>query len=202
MGNKRLPHHHGHLISFQKHWGTILPNLSRLVKDFYLGMVNLERINWANIVLIPKKPDKEDVRDFRPISLINFSLKIISKILANRLNCVINDLVDSTQSAFIKGRNIANNVTAAEELIFNIQSWKINSHIFKVDFQKSFNIVDWDFLFEILSARGIGWHWISWIKTILMTPKANILVNGFPAGYVRYQRGLRQGDPYPLSFLS
>ena len=56
-------------------------------------------------------------------------------------------------------------------------------------------MVDWDFLLEMLTAHGFGMRWVGWIKTILSTSKATILVNGFQCGYVHYRRGLRQGDP-------
>ena len=63
----------------------------------------MESINWACITLIPKIDTLEPPGDFRPISLINSTQKIFSKILAMRLNTVIDALVDVTQSAYIKG---------------------------------------------------------------------------------------------------
>lgn len=79
-----------------------------------MGRANLERINWANIALIPKVVSPDSPRDYRPISLINSSLKIVSMLLATRLGNVMNDLVDNNQSAFLKGRCILDNVAIAE----------------------------------------------------------------------------------------
>lgn len=71
-----------------------------------------------------------------------------------------------------------------------------------MDFAKAFDLVDWDFLLEILQERGFGSRWLGWIHYILSTLKDSILVNGSPNGYVRYKRGLRQGDPLsPLLFV-
>lgn len=71
-----------------------------------------------------------------------------------------------------------------------------------MDFAKAFDLVDWDFLFELIHARGFGERWVGWIKKILYSSKASILVNGAPICYIRYQRGLRQGDPLsPLLFV-
>lgn len=65
----------------------------------------------------------------------------------------------------------------------------------KVDFNKAFDLVDWDFLFELLIARGFRERWMKWIKSNLFSSKASILVNGSPNAYIHYQRGLRQADP-------
>lgn len=118
------------------------------------------RINWANIALIPKIHSPENSTHFHPISLIKSSLKIISKFLANHLSKKIDALVDSTQSAYIKGRCIINNIVTAQELIFHMQKQSTPGLILKVDFCKAFDMVDWDFLLELLKARGSeidGW---------------------------------------------
>lgn len=53
-----------------------------------------------------------------------------------------------------------------------------------------------------MEARGFGSRWIGWIRCILISSKANILINGSPNGYIRYKRGLWQGDPLsPLLFV-
>lgn len=87
---------------FKQFWNTVKMDLFHLCADFYDGRANLERINWANIVLIPKVASPEGPGDFRPISLINSTLKILSKLLASRLSKVMNSLVDAEQSAFLK----------------------------------------------------------------------------------------------------
>lgn len=187
---------------FQRFWEVVQTELLVLCKDFYFGRANIERINWTCITLIPKVEVPELPSDYRPISLINSTLKIISKILASRLSKVICFLVDNSQSAFIKGKCIIDNISTAEELIFSNHKRRLPGHFLKVDFSKAFDSVDWDFLFDLLEARGFGGHWVGWIRTLLFSSKASILINGLPSGYVRYGRGLRQGDPLsPLLFI-
>lgn len=166
-----------------------------LCEDFYFERANLERINWACITLIPKVENLESPSDYRPISLINSTLKIISKVLATRLSKVLCSLVDSSQLDFIKGRCIIDNIATAEELIFSLHKRRLPGHILKVDFSKAFDLVDWDFLFDLLELRGLGGCWIGWITSLLCSSKASIIFNGSQSSYVRYRRGLRQGDP-------
>lgn len=110
--------------------------------DFSSGIKNLERINWASFALIPKAGGPEGPEDYHPISLINSTVKIISKLLAIRLSKVMCLLVDSVQSVFIKGRCILDNIAMAEELIFSIHKRRLPGHILKVDFAKAFDTVD------------------------------------------------------------
>lgn len=123
-------------------WEIVKGEIMHLCEDFFAGKVNLERINWACIALIPKVFSPASPRDFRPISLINSSLKIISKILASRLSTVMDSLVDHAQSAFLKGRCILDNIASAEEAIFSIHKRRLNGYILKVDFSKAFDSVD------------------------------------------------------------
>ncbi|XP_039129007.1 uncharacterized protein LOC120265183 [Dioscorea cayenensis subsp. rotundata] len=156
------------IFFFKQSWETVKEDIFKLCEDFYDGRANLERINWANIALIPKVESPEHPRDYRPISLVNSSLKILSKILATRLGKVMDKLVDHAQLAFLKGRCILDNVATAEELTFSMKRRRLPGYILKVDFAKAFDLVDWEFLLELLKARGFG------------------------------DKGLRQGDPLSL----
>lgn len=106
----------------------------------------------------------------------------------------MNSVVDSDQSIFLKGRCIFDKIATPEELIFSIHKHRLLGHILKVDFAKAFDLVDWDFLFDLLRGRCFGERCMEWIPSILFFSKGNILVNGSPNGYIRYHRGLRQGN--------
>nr|GFC32733.1 RNA-directed DNA polymerase, eukaryota, reverse transcriptase zinc-binding domain protein [Tanacetum cinerariifolium] len=66
---------------------------------------------------------------------------------------------------------------------------------FKVDFVKAYDLVRWDYLIDVLEAFGFGSVWCNWIRGILYSSKASILVNGSPTKEFSCYRGLKQGDP-------
>lgn len=66
-------------LFLKKCWQYIKEDFYKLCSDFYNGQVNLQCINTSYIILIPKKDGPETVNDFRPISLMNISLKLILK---------------------------------------------------------------------------------------------------------------------------
>ena len=88
-----------------------------LVRDFESGSMNVARLNYSIITLIPKEHEATDMKKNRPISLGNCSLKIISKAINNRISPIGNRIISKNQTAFIKGRFILESVVAAQELI-------------------------------------------------------------------------------------
>lgn len=137
-------------------------------------------MNSSFIALIPKTPSPIEVQEFRPISLINCTLKILLKVLASRIKLALNDIISETQFAFIKGRSIADCILITGELSHSIQYNLTEGIILKIDIEKAFDTVRWDLLLTILELQGFGEKWIMWIKAIISSAKLSVLVNGSP----------------------
>ncbi|GKA53134.1 RNA-directed DNA polymerase, eukaryota, reverse transcriptase zinc-binding domain protein, partial [Tanacetum coccineum] len=150
-GTDKAPGPDGFTFGFyRRFWNLIECDVVNAVKWFFLH----ERIpsggNSSFITLIPKVSNANMVKDFRPISLIGSVYKIVAKILANRLVLVLGDLVSDTQSAFLKERQILDGPFILNEMIQWCKKKKKQSMIFKVDFEKAYDSVRWDFFDTIL----------------------------------------------------
>lgn len=165
-------------LFYQTFWSTLQHDLHLLLQSFYNHTLDLSKSNHASIVLIPETEDAANIKHFLPISLINCSFKIITKIMAMRLEKVMNFLIDHTQTAFIKGRIIFDNIDCAQEILYQVKTKKSKVILLKLDFEKAFDNVNWDFLLEILQARGFGPKWIRWIKDILDSGQTCVNING------------------------
>nr|GEW02867.1 RNA-directed DNA polymerase, eukaryota [Tanacetum cinerariifolium] len=139
----------------------------KAIKEFFASGKFPIGCNPLFISLIPKISDAKFVKDFRPISLIGCQYKIVRKILANRLSVVIDILVSSEQSAFIKGRQILDGPMILNEMLCWCNNKKKQTMIFKVDFEKAFDSVRWDYLDDILHKFGFGSRWRGWIAGCL-----------------------------------
>jgi hypothetical protein len=124
--------------------------------------------NDTSIVLIPKKNDSEELKDFRPISLCNVIFKVVSKCLVNRLRPLLQDIISPTQSDFIPSRLIADNALMAFECIHSIRTGSAIHRKFcayKLDMAKVYDHVDWRFC-----SRNVGfrvrpwWSRSSWVS--------------------------------------
>ena len=155
------------------------------VLDFLNNGNMLPEINHTNIVLIPKVKNPEKMSNFRPI--------IMSKVLANRLKQVLPYIVSPTQSAFVLGRLIIDNVLVAYETLHTMHAkrkGKKGSLALKLDVSKAYDRVEWQFLQGIMEKMGFPALWIERVMNCVTTSTFSILVNSKPYGMIHPSRGI------------
>ncbi|GAU50004.1 hypothetical protein TSUD_287100 [Trifolium subterraneum] len=156
----------------------------RFIVEFHHNGKLTKGLNSTFIDLIPKVDSPQRLNDFRPISLVGSLYKIMAKVLANRLRLVIGSVIYESQTTFVKDRQILDGNLIANEAVEEARRTKKGLLLFKVDFEKAYDSVDWGYL------------------ECTCTASTSVLVNGSPTDEFPLERGLRQGDPLsPFLFL-
>ena len=118
LNNEGAPGLDGIPVFFYKDcWDMVRHEVMAALEDFRAGGCQMDRLNKAYIVLLPKFQGAEQIGDFRSISLSNYLYLIFAKVLANRLRGVLPSLINPFQSAFIPSRQMADNIVLAEEIV-------------------------------------------------------------------------------------
>ncbi|XP_028055419.1 uncharacterized protein LOC114259586 [Camellia sinensis] len=130
---------------YHQYWDVIGADVCTAVRSFFANGVLLKELNHTNLVLIPK---------------------IITKILASRLKEVLAAIISPNQSAFVPGRMIQDNILVAHEAFHYLKLHKRGTQAdmaTKLDFNKAYDWVQWDFLEAILQRMGFHEIWINWV---------------------------------------
>ena len=145
-------------------WDVVGEEVMATIEDFRLAQGNMDRLNKAYIILLPKVEGAERIGDFRPISLSNSIYLIIAKLLANRLHLVLPAIIIPFQSAFLPGRHMSDSIVTAEEIVAAWRRDRTPGFLWKVDFSKAYDSLDWRFLWNVLRRRGFPETWVRWVK--------------------------------------
>ena len=143
----------------------------------------------------------EGLDDYRPITLLNTELKIFARVLGNRLELVIGDLIGPEQTFAVKGRSIQDNLHLVREVLEGIED-DTEAALISLDQSKAFDRVDHRFLATVLETAGFKPEFCRWISMMYHNPQAVVQVNGRRSGAFAIERSVRQGCPLsPLLYV-
>ena len=183
-------------------WSHFIQRAPMMATDFNDWLVNglPLGLNEGIITLLHKKGDPTDVRNYRPITLLNTIYKVLTRVITNRISTILRRTISPTQSA-LPDRYIGHNVRLLCDLIDYVKAQKIECGILQLDQEKAFDMVSHQFLFLTMEKMGFSRSFINWVRNIYNNAHSRIKINGYLSEPIKLERGVRQGDPLsPLLF--
>ncbi|KAH7415806.1 hypothetical protein KP509_14G061700 [Ceratopteris richardii] len=158
-------------------------------------------INTGVIKLIHKRGPKDDLNNWRPITCLNTIYKIFAATLARRLSPLMNKLILPEQKGFIKGRFILDAIISLWEGMDFAKDSGQDYYFFKIDFDKAYDRIEWDFVLQSLHDLGLGRRFIKFVSTLFGNAFSRVSMNGHMSEPFKLTRSIRQGCPLaPLLF--
>lgn len=187
----------GLINEFYKTFREILvPILKEVFEEIFKKEVLSEKMKIGMIKMIYKRRgNPKDLKNFRPISMLNTDFKILAKVLANRLKKVLPKIIKTTQAYGVQGRDIADVVKSIRDTIYYMKEKGKGGFLISLDLEKAFDRVEHEFLFDVLKAFGFGENFRKWIRIFYSDVLTCIKCNGFLTDCFQPTRSIRQGCP-------
>lgn len=150
-------------------------------------------LNQTYLCLIPKFPNANHFKNFRPIGLSNTIYKIITKIIVNRLKLSLDDLISPFQSSFITGRRSIDNCVIIQEIInyLNMSSTRNGSFMVKIDLANAYDKLEWSFIFRTFKYFKFPPNITNLMMSCVSSSTISVLVNGIKTDFFSPSKGIR-----------
>ena len=154
------------------------------------------------IVVLYKKNDPLDTKNWRPISLLNVDYKIATRAISGRLLGVMSSIIGPDQTCAVRGRTISENLARVRDLLEYVEREDIPLALLSLDQEKAFDRVDWGFLLRILETFNFGPQFRNWVCLCYTDIQSAVIINGWMSSFFNPTRGVRQGCPLsPLLYV-
>lgn len=196
MAKNKSPGSDGITVEFYQHFWHLLKNiLFKLFKAIEKENIMTRTMRHGIISLIYKKGDKRQLKNWRPISLLNVDYKMLARVMANRLKYVLPNIISASQTCCVAGRDISENISSIRDVIDMVEDNNSEGYVVSVDQMKAFDRVSHVYLFKVLEKFGFGPNFIKWIKIFYNEIFSAVKCNGFLTNYFSVTNSVRQGCP-------
>lgn len=187
---------------YTENWKSVIGSLAEIFNNALAFQSTCESWNESHVTLIPKKGNTNEIKNWRPISLLNFDYKILTKIIATRLKRIMPKMILQTQKCSVPNRSITDAIRNIDSIREHCNRSNKEKIISNFDQRKAFDLVNHCFMFKILEKMKLGSRIISNIRRLYQRAFSRVNVNGALTEEIQLCRGLRQGCPLSVALYT
>lgn len=139
---------------YEKFWDILVHELLIIFKEFDRLDKLPDSFRIGIVTLLHKKDDKADLKNWRPITLLNFDCKVFSKLISRRMSQVLEDVIHPDKACAVPGRKITDSLILIRDAICFARDRNIRLVVLNLDFEKAFDRVSHQYLFKVLEKMG------------------------------------------------
>lgn len=191
-------------LFFRHYWTLVRQDVVQAIQSVFQSKSVPADWNRTFITLVPKRANASAPQHFRPISLCTTLYKICVRLIVSRMQMIIPRLISVEQGAFIRGRCITDNILIAQEFMHDLHRSPARQCLMavKLDMERAYDRVSWDFLYRSLQEFGFDGLIIDWIMACIYKPSFSLIINGSQTDFFQSAVGLHQGCPLsPFLFI-
>ncbi|CAI6008857.1 unnamed protein product [Closterium sp. NIES-65] len=187
---------------FELHWDILGKHFMQLARNFAATATLPTSTKDAVTILLHKKGGRDQLENYRPITLLSFTYKVIARVVADRMKKVLHEVISPEQYGFLPGRKLSEAVGLVADVIEAAKNKDRDWYLLLVDFMKAFDSVSRGFLFTVLERMGFPSLFVDWVRGLHKDTRTSLLINGWMGEAVDVVSGVRQGCPLaPYLFL-
>ena len=146
--------------------------------------------------------DRNNLTNYRPLTLTNTDYKIYSKILGNRIVKAIDVIINSNQTGFVAGRSISTHIRTIDDILILSRKYETEGIMTNLDFKKAFDSIEKESILKSLELFNFGPYFINMVKTLIANTESSVQNGGWISKRFNTERGIRQGCCVsPLLFI-
>lgn len=200
---------------YQEFWPLIKTNMTKLFNEIILNEEMTESQCLAAIKLIPKTANPKKLSDFRPISLLCTDYKILSGVMAERLKPLLPKVIHESQKGGVPKRSLFGSLSLIRDITARIRELnrdsnedepvrfsKINAALVAIDFEKAYDLVQREFLWEIMHKMGFSTKFIGILRGLYKSCKLKIMYGGTEMIEIQGKNSIRQGCPLSMHLFT
>jgi exonuclease III len=197
LPNAKAPGSDGFPVDFYK---VFWPKIKQIVLDsiqyaITTGEMSIDQKRGV-LTLIPKKDkDIRQLKNWRPLTLLNTDYKFVAKVMATKLQKVLPELISNDQNGCMKNRSTFSNIRSTIDIISHVNENNLHGILTYIDFHKAFDTVSWQFMQQVLKKMNFGDYFRKCVEIMYQNIESCVLNNGNASDFFKPTRGIRQGCP-------